>query len=205
MGPTAMDVLSPTPPVECLSTTFRPSAAPRSRVSPERIIASVSAWVSLSGEAVEVDGHAPRGHLVVRHLVAGIRENQLRELRGVVLLPVSLVLDELGRPHHPPFVATKTHDARRERRGSSYGAISGGSSASSESDEAADERIVLDRDPPVGVAALDGLEVPFEDLGAVLAGEDTVPRGLADEDAKLLHVALAVRDRDEAPAGREDA
>ena len=46
MGPTAIDVLSPTPPVECLSTTVRPSAACRSRVSPERIIASVSANVS---------------------------------------------------------------------------------------------------------------------------------------------------------------
>ena len=46
IGPTASDVLSPTPPVECLSTTLRPSAAPRSSVSPERTIASVSAWVS---------------------------------------------------------------------------------------------------------------------------------------------------------------
>ena len=46
IGPTAIDVLSPTPPVECLSTTFRPSAAPRSIVSPERIMASVSTYVS---------------------------------------------------------------------------------------------------------------------------------------------------------------
>src|SRR5207247_1198618 len=46
IGATAIDVLSPTPPVECLSTTLRPSAAPRSSVSPLRIIASVSAWVS---------------------------------------------------------------------------------------------------------------------------------------------------------------
>ncbi len=46
MGPTASDVLSPTPPVECLSTTRRPSAAPRSSISPERTIASVSANVS---------------------------------------------------------------------------------------------------------------------------------------------------------------
>ena len=34
IGPTAIDVLSPTPPVECLSTTRRPSAPPRSTVSP---------------------------------------------------------------------------------------------------------------------------------------------------------------------------
>src|SRR5207253_118886 len=46
MGPTASVVLSPTPPVECLSTTLRPSAAPSSIVSPLRIIASVSANVS---------------------------------------------------------------------------------------------------------------------------------------------------------------
>ena len=46
IGPTAIDVLSPTPPVECLSTTWRPRAAPRSSVSPLRIIASVSAYVS---------------------------------------------------------------------------------------------------------------------------------------------------------------
>jgi hypothetical protein len=47
IGPTAREVLSPTPPVECLSTTRRPSAAATSMVSPERIIASVKAWVSL--------------------------------------------------------------------------------------------------------------------------------------------------------------
>ncbi len=46
MGPTAIEVLSPTPPVECLSTTRRPIAAPSSSVSPERTIASVSACVS---------------------------------------------------------------------------------------------------------------------------------------------------------------
>ena len=46
IGPTASDVLSPTPPVECLSTTVRPSAVWRSIVSPLRTIASVSAKVS---------------------------------------------------------------------------------------------------------------------------------------------------------------
>ena len=48
IGPTANDVLSPTPPVECLSTTFRPSRAPRSIVSPLATIASVSVKVSCS-------------------------------------------------------------------------------------------------------------------------------------------------------------
>ena len=46
IGPTAIVVLSPTPPVECLSTTVRPSAACRSSVSPLRTIASVNANVS---------------------------------------------------------------------------------------------------------------------------------------------------------------
>ena len=46
IGPTASEVLSPTPPVECLSTTLRPSAALRSTVSPLAISACVSANVS---------------------------------------------------------------------------------------------------------------------------------------------------------------
>ena len=46
IGPTAIEVLSPTPPVECLSTHRRPIAPPRSIVSPLATIASVSANVS---------------------------------------------------------------------------------------------------------------------------------------------------------------
>jgi hypothetical protein len=46
IGATAIEVLSPTPPVECLSTTFRPSAPARSIVSPLWMIASVIASVS---------------------------------------------------------------------------------------------------------------------------------------------------------------
>ncbi len=45
-GATAIDVLSPTPPVECLSTALRPSSAERLSVSPLCTIASVSACVS---------------------------------------------------------------------------------------------------------------------------------------------------------------
>ena len=71
IGATAIEVLSPTPPVECLSTTFRPSAPARSIVSPLRIIASVSASVSAARQAAEVDGHAERGQLVVGDLAVG--------------------------------------------------------------------------------------------------------------------------------------
>ena len=45
IGPSTIDVLSPTPPVECLSTTLRPSGE-RSTVSPLCTMASVSACVS---------------------------------------------------------------------------------------------------------------------------------------------------------------
>ena len=54
-------------------------------------------------EAVEVHGHAPGGELVVGHLVARVREDQLGELVGVVLFPVPLLLDQLGRPHRTPL------------------------------------------------------------------------------------------------------
>jgi hypothetical protein len=44
-GARTIDVLSPTPPVECLST-LGPGSSPRSSTSPVRIIDSVSATVS---------------------------------------------------------------------------------------------------------------------------------------------------------------
>lgn len=47
MGARMSVVLSPTPPVECLSTDLSPKRE-RSMVSPERIIASVSTAVSWS-------------------------------------------------------------------------------------------------------------------------------------------------------------
>ena len=59
IGPTAIEVLSPTPPVECLSTTLRPSAAPSSSVSPLLIIASVSAKVSAA--------ESPRKYTAIRN------------------------------------------------------------------------------------------------------------------------------------------
>ena len=101
IGPTAIVVLSPTPPVECLSTTVRPSAACRSSVSPLRTIASVSANVSRRREPLEEHRHAERGHLVVGHLVARVAEHELRDLVGVELAAVALALDQLGGTDHP--------------------------------------------------------------------------------------------------------
>ena len=60
------------------------------------------------GEPVEVDGHAPRGHLVVGHLVARIAEHELGELVRAELLAVALALDQLGGTDHRAFSATKT-------------------------------------------------------------------------------------------------
>ncbi len=57
-GPITSDALSPTPPVECLSTTLRPSGE-RSIVSPLRTIASVSACVSA--------GVIPRNHTAMQN------------------------------------------------------------------------------------------------------------------------------------------
>ena len=68
IGPTAIVVLSPTPPVECLSTTFRPSASPRSSVA-AAADHRVGERVRLGGRhALEVHGHAERGQLVVGDL-----------------------------------------------------------------------------------------------------------------------------------------
>ena len=127
IGPTASDVLSPTPPVECLSTTLRPSAALRSIVSP---LADhrVGQHVRLARrQAAEEDGHAERRHLVVGHLAARVAEDQLGQLVVGQLLAVALALDQLGRADH--LVATKTVErvgretAARCRRAS----VSGGS------------------------------------------------------------------------------
>ena len=95
IGPITIDALSPTPPVECLSTTFRPSAD-RSITSPLRTIASVSAWVSAAVSPRKYDGHAERGHLVVRHVVPRVGEHEGGELLGGELLAVPLAPDQLG-------------------------------------------------------------------------------------------------------------
>src|SRR4029450_5797126 len=87
-------------------------------------------------EPTEVDGHAPRSHLIVGHLVPGVCEDELGELDRVVLRAVSLLLDQLPPSHvacgQTPFVATKTDEARRLRSGSSYGGSSGMTSGWSE-------------------------------------------------------------------------
>ena len=70
-GASGRAILSPTPPVECLSAVGRPRDAKSIR-SPEAIIAAVQRAICWSVHAVEQDGHRERGHLLVRDLAAGV-------------------------------------------------------------------------------------------------------------------------------------
>ena len=69
------------------------------------------------GHALEVDGHAERGQLVVGDLAAGVAEDQLRDLLRRELLAVPLPLDQLGRADHD-LPATKTQWVERVWNGS---------------------------------------------------------------------------------------
>ena len=100
IGPTAIVVLSPTPPVECLSTTLRPSAVAEIE-RPAAADHRVGERIRLRRRhAAEVDGHAERGQLVVGDLAARVAEDQLGDLLGGKLLPVPLPLDQLGGMDH---------------------------------------------------------------------------------------------------------
>ena len=54
-------------------------------------------------QALEVHRHAPRGHLVVGHLVTRIGEDELGELVSGEFLPVAFAFDQIRRSHHPHF------------------------------------------------------------------------------------------------------
>ena len=95
IGATAIEVLSPTPPVECLSTTLRPSASPSSSVSPLRDHRVGEREGLGADQAAEVDGHQERGDLVVGDLAARVPEHELRDLLGGELAAVALALDQL--------------------------------------------------------------------------------------------------------------
>ena len=99
IGATASDVLSPTPPVECLSTTVRPSRAEVEhlaradhRVGERERLAPASCRGSRRP--------SPGGHLVVGHVAARVAEDELGKLVRGELLAVALPLDQLGRAAH---------------------------------------------------------------------------------------------------------
>ena len=53
-----------------------------------------------AGEPPEVDGHAPRGHLVVGDLAGGVARHESHDLLSRVLPAVPLPLDEVGGADH---------------------------------------------------------------------------------------------------------
>ena len=77
-------------------------------------------------QPVEVDRHAPGGHLVVRHLVARVGEHELGQVSAVVLLAVALPLDQCGGTDHArllpprgraePWWVRRRPTSRRARR-----------------------------------------------------------------------------------------
>ena len=68
--------------VECLSTTLRPSAEPRSIVSPLRDHRVGERERLRAGQALEVDGHAEGGHLVVGHVAPRVARARARAARS---------------------------------------------------------------------------------------------------------------------------
>ena len=71
-GASGSVILSPTPPVECLSAVGRDSAEKSIR-SPDAIIAAVQRAISRAVHAVEQDRHGERRHLLVGDVAARCR------------------------------------------------------------------------------------------------------------------------------------
>ncbi len=75
-GTSGMVILSPTPPVECLSTNASglPSRrrSPKSNRSPESIMAAVQRAISAGRHAAQEDRHQQRRHLLVVHPAVGV-------------------------------------------------------------------------------------------------------------------------------------
>ena len=70
------------------------------------------------GETLEVDGHAPRSHLVIGNVAARVAEDELRHLLPGELLAVSLALDQLGGADHVslPNIRRGGYSPQRPRR-----------------------------------------------------------------------------------------
>ena len=62
-------------------------------------MARMSAPVSASVQAAEIDGHEERGHLVIRDPAGGVGGDGFLELGGVQRVPVAFGLDE-GKEVH---------------------------------------------------------------------------------------------------------
>ena len=60
-------------------------------------------------QALEVDGHAEGGHLVVGDLVPCVREHEARELGVRQLAAIALLLDQLGRAKSARCARLRAH------------------------------------------------------------------------------------------------
>ena len=111
-GATTSVVLSPTPPVECLSATGLPTPV-RSIRAPESTIASRSAVVSASVIPREHHRHQERRQLVVGHLRRDHRPDLVRRQ----LTPVALAGDQVddARAAHPLTYGWPSAAGARER------------------------------------------------------------------------------------------
>ena len=166
IGPTASVVLSPTPPVECLSTTRRPSALPRSIVSPLRTIASVSANVSAVESPWKNTAMQERRDLVVRHVAARVLEHELGDLVARQLVAVALPLDQLGDANHRGPSATKMTCRVVARKGSVNSGTSGARCARSivAATNVAHRLGVREHEARFDVTLLDSFERPKKQL-----------------------------------------
>ena len=97
-GASGIEILSPTPPVECLSI-FARLMRDRSITSPERVIASAHVASSRVGQAAEEDRHQHRGDLVVGDRAVGDAGDERADLGVVERAAVALLADQLDRKH----------------------------------------------------------------------------------------------------------
>ncbi len=91
-------VLSPTPPVECLST-FTPGMPERSTVSPERIMHLGQALTSRSVMPEKQDGHQERRHLIIGNFAGRVSVHQKVDLFGSEFFAVALALNQVNCSH----------------------------------------------------------------------------------------------------------
>ena len=96
IGASSSETLSPTPPVECLSSAGPGSpASDQSRTSPERIIAAGQRDALVAGHALQDDRHRERPDLRVAHPAVGDAADEPLDLVGLELAAVALAADEL--------------------------------------------------------------------------------------------------------------
>ena len=97
-GARMREVLSPTPPVECLSTAAGPGRD-QSSLSPERTIAPVRCGRLVGVHAAQDDGHEQGGELVVGPGAVGGAVDEGVDLVGGQGVPVALLADDVDGTH----------------------------------------------------------------------------------------------------------